>query len=66
MPRAISVRDERRDRAAAEPDLARRGRDQAEQGLEQRRLARAVGAEQAQHLALRDRDVDAAATIVAP
>ena len=47
------------DRLSAEPDLAAARGDQAEQRLEQRRLAGAVRAQQAQHLAARQREVDA-------
>ena len=49
------------ERPAVDPHLAALGREQAEQGLEQRGLAGAVGAEQADHLAAADREVDVAA-----
>ncbi len=48
------------ERAAADRDLAVPGREDPEQGLEQRGLAAAVGAEQRQHLALRERHVEPA------
>ena len=50
-----------RERPVAEPHLARLRREQAEQGFQQRGLAAAVRAEQRQHLAGRQRDVEIAA-----
>jgi hypothetical protein len=47
-------------RAAADHDITCTGRENAEEGLEQRGLAAAVRAEQRQHLALLERNVEAA------
>ena len=49
------------ERPAIDPHRAALRRQQAEQGLEQRGLAGAVGAEQADDLAAADREVDVAA-----
>ena len=57
--RALARRDAR-ERAAVDQHLAGLRRENAEQRLEQRGLAAAVGAEQRQHLALRERDVEVA------
>ena len=57
-PRAFADRDAR-ERARSDRDLAGLGED-AEQRLEQRGLAAAVGPEQRQHLALRQRHVEPA------
>ena len=48
-------------RPARETDLPRHRRQQTEQGLEQRGLARAIGTEQADHLARAHLQVDVAA-----
>ena len=58
MWRARSARREARDRPAVDQDRAGQWRQNAEQRLEQRGLAAAVGAEQRQHLALRETDVE--------
>ena len=50
-----------RQRPVGEPHVAGLWRQEAEQRLQQRGLAAAVRAEQRQHLARRERDVEAAA-----
>src|ERR1700730_9084696 len=59
-PRALADRG-CGERASRKAHLASARRKEPEQGLEQRRLAAAIGAEQGEHLALRERHIEAAA-----